>query len=382
MKNQLTGTIKIKTVTPVFIGSGKTFEVQKDFFVNGDGLALNLVNRRQLEQLIYRNGLSDDYSQHIFEKEQITLDEWLNTQEEFRDKVLKEFEIRTLPVEDSIKDIHQIRSVGAFVRDVYGKPYIPGSSLKGVIKNILKSYVLINSQSDQGFFETKRQQIKNVMKANEWNAKQRIQNLGKKLDDYLEKQLFSNFNTRCFLPSPILIRDSNAIGEEEHSLVICQKNDYILGSDQATNPVNVYRECLRENTEFTFQIKVDFDRINGITNVEALKTALSTQKQLLLNVNGIYADFYQEIENFIPEQIKQDQDNTIFIFLGGGVGFHSKTLLAALFYEDNDFREIAHYILNLTYKRDEEVFAPHTIKLANDKMMGICRLELEDVDNA
>ncbi|WP_195267476.1 type III-A CRISPR-associated RAMP protein Csm5 [Eubacterium sp. 1001713B170207_170306_E7] len=382
----MTATIKLKTVTPVFIGSGKSFTSNKDFMANSRGSNLNFVNQKKLEQWIYENKKSKTFSDYLAGKSAL-LYHWLNEQEIQQDEFLQIVGSRTVTANTDIGNARRIGSVAAFIRDAYGKPYIPGTSLKGAINNVLKCHFLINNdnKSDKVYFEEKRQEIINVFEENSdargTKIKQTLTQIGDDLDAYLEQRFFSGFNTKSFLPSPVLISDSNHV--EESQLEIYQKHDYILSEnlDGKDNWLPFYRECLCEKIEFTFQARFDFDRITEIDNFEDLKNALRIQKQLLLDEDGIYSKFYDEIKKFIPPAII-NRKSLIFLFLGGGTGFHTKTLLAALFNNDDAFQRVTHNILDMVKRRGEEDFAPHTIKLANDKMMGICKLELEVGDNA
>ncbi|WP_392889806.1 type III-A CRISPR-associated RAMP protein Csm5 [Eubacterium limosum] len=387
-KNEKTVTIKLNTVTPVFIGSGKSFTANKDFISNSRGCSLDFVNQKNLEQLIYEKNLFKKYCDHLsMEKE--SLNQWLLNQKLHNKEFLKKLGIRTAIAKIKNENANGIDSVAAFIRDVYGKPYIPGTSLKGAMNNVLKCHFLINSDSekDQTYFEKKRQEIKNVFENSdneeqgENEVKQVLTQLGDELDAYLEQRLFSSFNTKSLLPSPILIGDSNHV--EESQLAIYQKHDYVLNKKKDKKEVwlPLYRECLSENTRFNIQGRFDFDRIAGIGCVEDLKNALRVQRQLLLANDGIYSEFSSEIDRFIPK-INEDHESAILIFLGGGAGFHTKTLLAALFNNDDAFQSVTHNILNMVKSRDEEDFAPHTIKLANKKIMGICKLDLKGGDNA
>lgn len=385
-KNEKTATIKLNTVTPVFIGSGKSFTANKDFMANGSGRDLNFVNQKKLEQWIYENKKSKTFSEYLADKGAL-LYRWLNDQDIQQEEFLQIVGNRTVTANTENGNARIIRSVAAFIRDAYGKPYIPGTSLKGVINNVLKCRFLINNdnEKDQAYFEKKRQGIINVFEENTKGKgkkiKQTLTQIGDELDAYLEQRLFSGFNTKSSLPSPVLISDSNHV--EESQLAIYQKHDYILSEnlDEKENWIRSFRECLGERVEFTFQARFDFDRISGIDNFEDLKNAFRIQKRLLLDEDGIYSKFYEEINKYIPQAVI-NRKSSIFLFLGGGTGFHTKTLLAALFNNDDAFQSVTYNILDIVKSRGDEDFSPRTIKLANDKMMGICKLELEDVDNA
>lgn len=385
-KNEKTATIKLNTVTPVFIGSGKSFTANKDFMANSSGRDLNFVNQKKLEQWIYENKKSKTFNEYSADKGAL-LYRWLNEQDIKQEEFLQIVGNRTVTANTENGNARKIRSVATFIRDAYGKPYIPGTSLKGVINNVLKCHFLINNnnEKDQAYFEKKRQGIINVFEENTRGKgkkiKQTLTQIGDELDAYLEQRLFSGFNTKSSLPSPVLIGDSNHV--EESQLAIYQKHDYILSEnlDEKENWILSYRECLCERVEFTFQARFDFDRISGIGNFEDLKNAFRIQKRLLLDEDGIYSKFYEEIKKYIPQAVI-NRKSSIFLFLGGGTGFHTKTLLAALFNNDDAFQSVTYNILDIVKSRGDEDFSPRTIKLTNDKMMGICRLGLEDVDNA
>ena len=51
---------------------------------------------------------------------------------------------------ENIAQVNKVRGIQTFIKDGYGKPYIPGSSIKGAIRNVLLSQSIEKDTNSNG----------------------------------------------------------------------------------------------------------------------------------------------------------------------------------------------------------------------------------------
>ncbi len=181
-----------------------------------------------------------------------------------------------------------INEVAKFMRDAFGNPYIPGSSLKGAIRTIL-----MNTNPDwnnKNAINTHGKSPKENKNLIPWGAKK-----GQEFDDL--------FNA-------IRVSDSQPLTNE--NLILIQKWDYSAKSLTA-KPLPLYREALTPLTRVTFTITT--------TTQEAGKLIEELGKKSLA--------FYSEYKKFFLVDFPEDkiQPNLQYpIYLGAGSGAWTKTL--------------------------------------------------------
>lgn len=185
-----------------------------------------------------------------------------------------------------------INEVAKFIRDPFGSPYIPGSSLKGAIRTIL-----LNTNPDwineEAIYETKSFKVEN-MNIIMWDAK--------------NKRKFNN------LFNAIRVSDSMTLCNE--NLIITQKWDLQrMKGEEPKKPVclPLYRESIAPLTEINFTIT----------------TSSKEAGELIENLGIKSLEFYKEYEEFFlldyPEEMIQDNIQYP-IYLGAGSGVWTKTL--------------------------------------------------------
>lgn len=262
----------------------------------------------------------------------------------------------------------------SFVKDAYYMPYIPGSSLKGAIKNaFLNAYL---TRTDK--FEDLAQSVKNAdfkgrnnyMKAEENNIKVRALHSAKRKNE--KKEDIKDIANDIFYG--IRISDSEPIGLE--NIVICQKQD-ILPNGKIIKHNEVQRECLKPGTKVTFEVTID-TKIFKYDGEKLCKII----KLMYNNINKVFLSSFNV-------NVKPESGNLIYV--GGGVGFLSKTVIYSLFKNKNEAVNVASVILDNTdakgkpgkHKEDPKKYgiSPHTRKCTTyDGRLydfGLCRIDFQ-----
>ena len=177
-----------------------------------------------------------------------------------------------------------INEVSKFMRDSYGNPYIPGSSLKGAIRTIL-----MNTNPDWNNENVVKDKKENKSLI-PWGAKK-----GQNYDDL--------FNT-------IRVSDSKPFNNEQ--IILVQKWDYSAKSLTA-KPLPLYREAIVPLTRISFTI-----------------TTTTKEAGILIEELGQRAQaFYKEYKEFFLSDFPENkiQPNLQYpIYLGAGSGAWTKTL--------------------------------------------------------
>ena len=195
----------------------------------------------------------------------------------------------------------------------------------------------------------------------------------------IEKQTFRTLNRLKSKPQDavndwmagVIVSDSEPLSMK--NVAVCQKWEQHVNGTEKT--LNLMRECIRPGTVIRCQLTID-ETISPLTG-EKLMEAVKV--------------FYQRYEkafqqNFPYQSVAPISDATVF--LGGGSGFVSKTIIYDLFQQKEAVR-VTKDIFRKTnvpreHKHDKDIglgVSPHVLKCTklNGKkyMMGQCELKLQ-----
>lgn len=177
-----------------------------------------------------------------------------------------------------------LNQVSKFIRDPFGNPYIPGSSLKGAIRTILMN---TNPDWNNENIVKDKKENKSLIP---WGAKK-----GQNYDDL--------FNT---------IRVSDSKPFRNDSLILVQKWDH-KATPPLAKPLPLYREAIAPLTKINFTI-----------------TTTTKEAGILMEELGQRAQaFYKEYKNFFLSYFPENkiQPNIQYpIYLGAGSGAWTKTI--------------------------------------------------------
>lgn len=177
-----------------------------------------------------------------------------------------------------------INEVNKFIRDAFGNPYIPGSSLKGAIRTILMNTT--PKWNNENAVKFKKENKKLIS----WGPKK-----GEKYDDL--------FNA---------IRVSDSKPFDNKRLILVQKWDYSAKTNKA-KPLPLFRESISPFTKIEFEITTTTDEAG----------------QLIEELGKRAQAFYKDYKAFFLSEFPDDkiQANLQYpIYLGAGSGAWTKTL--------------------------------------------------------
>lgn len=254
------------TIGPVHIGSGQTYSQKEYIYEDGyyyfpemNRLYREIQNRgpkvvQTFEHFLMQNQRKNDPKQRLVN--------FLNDQQ-IRERDFGGYKIKESGFETEKRNRGKINEISAFIKDAYGKPYIPGSSLKGALRT------LVLNQSEG--------------------------------DDASLTDVFSH----------IYVSDSLPI--EPEKLMLTQKLDY-SEVKKGFNKLSVYRESIRPFTPVKFTIQARNDE--AIKLIDNLMTTAESQYKL-------YDDYF--LFDFKDSYIQENISGYAPIYLGAGSGFWTKT---------------------------------------------------------
>ena len=365
MKNYLKSyRIHLKVVGPVFIGSGKELSKKEYLFYKNNQIAVIDIAKFYLE--LKKIKKLDSFEAFMLDEHE-HLGAWIrknNVNNSIVDRCIK----YTLDKGD-IEETKRRSVMLECVKDPYGNPYVPGSSLKGMFRTIFLADRLINHSKD---YTIQRKQFKEKVFEKETNKKRY---LSRNIQD-IEAKTFRTLhrpNTRDDAVNDIMagfiVSDSEPLSVE--NLTLAQKVDVHVKKGAKNLPS--VRECLKPGTDIVFTVTID-------TSI-----CPYTKQDIIESIN-YFDDNYNKyfVEPFTAVEYIGDGS----VFLGGGSGYASKTAVYPL-YDGEDSEQtvrIVQQIMVNTTTFDKKTrrnlhygISPHTIKCTyyHDQLlqMGLCQLD-------
>jgi CRISPR-associated protein Csm5 len=365
--------LTFRTVSPVFIGSGRSVNKREYFFNTRTGV-IQFVDVDEMYKGMLKLHKENDFEQYLLGR---TRDRDLYSFLKNRNippSVYGKWIRQTCTVGDSSLNVHRIKDIQEFCKDPQGNPYIPGSSVKGMLRTVLET-VWYLKHKDQA-----RDEIEDIREAPYADRKKYL----KQNDQSLTKRAFH----RAIFPDEhgksvpedmkndilrgFVVGDSEPISLD--NMCVCEKIDLTVdGVQKRENKVPLLRECIQPKVDFTVPITID-------TRIYDLDI------DRLLDSVQIFYDNYQK--EFIQKFANAPKvlGNKTTLFLGGGSGYPSKTVTYGLT-QGEEAHQIVSKVINATlseesrehHGHDKDVVfgvSPHMLKCTryHDKLyqMGAC----------
>ncbi len=359
--------VSLEVVGPIFIGSGRELG-KKEYLLNDK--EIKVVDIAKLYAFISRKGLGAKFEEFMLSNRNSDLRRWLDDNRISITDINNCYKYK-IEHTDSVLSRGTNISVMEFMRDAYGLPYVPGSSIKGMIRTILLGSSLMKQNSKYNM------QKMEMSQAIDTGSRNRNTFLRQNQTD-IEAKMFNILNRKpdkqkdavndCF--SGLIISDSKHLENED--LILCQRLEYHV--DGSEKRLNVLRECVRPGTKIEFTVTIDEDVFSYSMDdiVEAINT---------------FSDMYDEVFKEKFPEMGSSLENTCY--LGGGVGFPSKTDIYPLFGEQAAVEKIVKIFdatkvpENHKHYRDIGMkVSPHILKVTRYKgklyNMGECRWIVEN----
>ena len=342
--------MKITAIGPIHVGDGKKLK-KIEYIYDKQNNRVFVLDATKTYSYLEQEGKLGRFQEYILSPEKGHKDED-NSKDIFsfllKENISKEIweswksydYVITEREDTSLKEIH------SFVKDANGRPYVPGSSIKGMIRTALLAYLLgnkIEGSDEEGMFlyrKIDKQQIQYTLS----KAKKESIAVGKrdlrKESVELEALVFHQLELRngirmenqrnavCSILRGLLVRDSQPLSLRD--LDLAQKVDLFSENsrrrdssisrynNEETNSISMFREVLRPGTEIYFDLILDS---------KVFPYSLDTILAALDYFNE--QCYYYHYKHFQRPTLEKG-----IVWLGGGAGYCTKTVSYPLLQEE------------------------------------------------
>lgn len=360
--------ILIKTKTPVFIGGGDAL-TKKEYFFFKDKKEVWIPQRDRFFSDVMNRGLNREYEKFLLygdDKEDLL--SWARSVGYELSDISSLCGVK-MECKEALANLKRPIGIQRFMRDSYGAPYIPSTSLKGAIRTAMLGSLI--TENDR--YRSLSRDVKGVEITR--RRKQFLREISR-----VEEKAFYTLNknekragdARNDVFSGLRISDSSLIKDED--MMLCQKIDKsIRGMEKS---LNILRECIKPGVDVEFNFIID-------------KELFSWKIQDIVNMLNENYDYY--VQNYVSlygEPIETAREDAAYLFIGGGVGYRSKTISYELLGERDGLRWVSDYMSNMFpkhfHRRDLQLgVSPHTLKVTKygqrSLQLGLCELRIEEV---
>lgn len=386
--------IKLTTLSPVSIGNGQKLNHFADYIYDAGENKIHFVNKKVIaEKLAANENLMNRYIAGITtgmdnNRTKFELQNFLKN-------VLKlQSSDYTLYSEDAHTDTS--KELNCIIKNVDGKPYIPGSTIKGALRNaLLYNNTGINKDK---LITPFLNEIKKGINKKEFNKK--INQLNKNVEEFfIDKKIF-NDKIIEFPKNKFGVSDSELIDSKN---VEVRELKRISPFSEEGNIPQLF-ETLKPNTETFFTLSLDnakdedvltvkkiFKRVNIFTqnNINLEKTILSKFE----NNTEEHSKLIEQFECFLIK-LNNLNENECIMRIGFGKGFYFNSVVQLIYkFDETENKEILTKYLELlgyknfkdleeegVYPEDAYIF-PLTRNITSNKISSLGWVKLELIIN-
>ena len=360
--------LTLRTLGPLFVGSGYKY-YKHDYLFDPQRLTVSILREEALFQWLVESGNLDAYEKFVLynkskenrdgdENLQNLLDR-LHISPQAREKLIR----YTIGVGNVLDADHSLKEISAFVRNGAGEAYVPGSSVKGA----LRAAILFREIQRDPLPEKrpplcltgKKEDIRTISEANYLNV---LAQDKKKKDNAINSLLRG-----------VSLSDSAPIPDAQ--LALARKVD--VRTDGVEKTPNVVRECVRPGVELSFQLTLDRSILGDRLQASDILAAIS----------DFFAYYRAKFTARFPTIDANAPTRGAYLFLGGGSGFFSKTLVYPYMGYDRALGEVSRMMQKSFCKHKHEYdvsehgISPHMLKYGQTARelheFGLCEVKLD-----
>ena len=363
----LTYQVELLVKGPVFVGSVKEISKKEYMFLNAD--TIGILAGDKLYSAMRRMGKTRQFEDFLLNRGRMDLDTWLR-QERIKPLDLKNcvrYELKCKELIEARRDRSKLQIMEC-IKDPYGKPYIPGTSIKGMLRTILLSHDIMN---DGRRYANEKQMVTATLFG--WSKSNRNTLLKREIGS-MEAKSFRTLKRESTKPNDAVndVMQGFVVSDSEplvlSDLTLCQAMELHVDGDE--KPLPIMRETIKPGTKIRFSITIDttvcpYDR-------EGIEIAI---RNFADQFNQNFGKKFSHVDNL--------QDNQVL--LGGGAGFSSKTIVYPL-YGYREGVKVTKAVFDKTgvpriHKHDLDLklgVSPHIMKCARYQgklcKMGLCEV--------
>ena len=391
IKNYKVYKMSLTTLSPIFIGSGEKLNKSAYFCYDDE---VNVIDEKKLVKLLRsRRGLFEAFMSEA-SSGNLYLTKFLeNNIPNFKNLDIHKYKLishsNIITTKGKIKTLNDINT---FIKSSNGRPYIPGSSIKGCIRTaLIAGEIRRNKNRYTDFFNTKKtvkdlQGLEDMALSNIFKEVLDKSNFKFTENDYNEVK--SNLLFKF-----LIVSDSDEVSLDQ--LFVGKQYDFTTKSN-CVNELPIFMEFIRPLTAFNFTITIDKSIVDYFDISLILKKLSSYFSQYYNSIKPMCISCFKDkdyADKYIP-YINDEKDKfPPNSFLGGHDGYFTKNILYSLckFKKEKDDGIEKEKIVNLlkahfpskdNHNKYDKDISPRTMKLTmyNDKYynIGVCNIKVEE----
>ena len=355
-------TLTLTTKAPVFVGSGVVYG-KMDYIFDAARKTVSFIDQTQFFQLLIDRDLIDKYESFILNKRSTenecptdTIQYFLKNICKLDAKTINSLIVNRVSAADALDETHSLTEIQAFIRRADGRAYIPGSSLKGCLRTVLLTNMLLRDSNKVYPINIKQLNIKQL-ESKYLHALQ----ITDKQSDMVNS-----------IMRGISISDSEPI--DEKNMILASKIDSL--PDGFENRINVVRQCIAPENKITFRLTLDQNILSDTNILTELREAIRAFDTFYIQEYNSYFAIKKEFESLFRND---------FIVLGGGSGFFAKNLIYPLYAPKHaEAVKAVSQSMQQKHKHEKDIeygISPHTFKITEfDRFaypIGLCQVTIQ-----
>ena len=346
--------MEMEVLTPVHIaGADYKSKLNKtEYIFNPNTNDLTIIDNNKFVNFLVEKKIIDKYLDEIRKNNRLNLYSFLtkksglydnnnydnkneNENEDLK-KYLKNFtkkSYKNLDIELKINqkgEKENLNNITLLNKNVKGEVYIPGSSIKGALVNLLLVSYIINNRDE---FVNEIKQIENeVEDLDKGNFKFSQKKLKDIINKVQEKILYENCSNKKIKKFGISVSDSYE-NKKDIDVNFYQDIDEKI-KDKKESYLPVVREYIEPKNIFEFDITLDFE--------------LLSRTRLKINDFDDLINALEESTDYLIENTLELPDELCCqnLILGANTGFHQKTIVHALFKDKSERTQVVKILLH------------------------------------
>lgn len=328
--------MELEVLTPVHIaGADYKSKLNKtEYIFNPNTSDLTIIDNNKFIDFLIKKKIIDKYMDEIRENNKLNLFYFLKNSDLY--KYLRTFtkkSYKNLDIELKINKKgkkENLNNITILNKNVKDEVYIPGSSIKGALVNLLLvSYIINNRDKFVNEIKQIENEVENFDKDNSKFFQKKVKNIINKVQ---EKILYENCSNKKIKKFGISVSDSYE-NKKDIDVNFYQDIDEKI-KDKKECYLPVVREYIEPKNIFEFDITLDFE--------------LLSRTRLKINDFDDLINALEEATDYLIENTLELPDELCCqnLILGANTGFHQKTIVHALFKDKSERTQVVKILLH------------------------------------
>ena len=328
--------MEMEVLTPVHIaGADYKSKLNKtEYIFNPNKNDLTIIDNNKFIDFLIKKKIIDKYMDEIRENHKFNLFYFLKNSALYKDlKTFTKKSYENLDIELKIKENgkkENLNNITLLNKNVKDEVYIPGSSIKGALVNLLLvSYIVNNRGEFVNEIKQIENEVKNFDKKNSKFFQGKVKNI---INRVQEKILYENYSNKKIKKFGISVSDSYK-NKEDIDVNFYQDIDEKI-KDKKESYLPVVREYIEPKNIFEFDITLDFE--------------LLSRTRIKINDFDDLINALEEATDYLIENTLELPDELCCqnLILGANTGFHQKTIVHALFKDKRERTQVVKILLH------------------------------------